>query len=192
MSDSSAGSGPGVVITTPHERATALVSRIAHGDQDALAELYDLTSPTLFGLALRIAGNKEDAEDILLEAYTKAWRIADRFDPARGAPLAWLLTMVRSISLDHLRANKRRGTESPSELVAIARHDPWQGDRISIQKALEELPEDQRTAIELAYFEGLTQTEIAARLNLPVGTVKTRVRLALAKLRTYMEGATIQ
>ncbi len=169
-----------------------LLEQIAEGDQPALARLYDLTHRLLFGLALRILGDRSVAEEALLDTFMQVWRQAGRYDEQRGAPMAWLLTIMRSRSLDYLRANKPHrerieigvvnesrlpSPENPETLSALAERQSL------VRTALNRLPADQQQAIELVYFGGLSHSEVAARLALPLGTVKTRIRLAMNKLR---------
>jgi RNA polymerase sigma-70 factor, ECF subfamily len=177
------------------------VARVASGDSAALSSLYDAHSRAVYSLALRVVGDQADAEDVLQEVFTQAWRQASRFDVSRGSVAAWLLTMARTRAIDRLRARRARpdtaspiGDEAllglsapvvdPGEMLAAARD----GERL--RQALQELPFMQRIAIELAYFEGLTQSEIAERLEQPLGTVKTRIRVGLLKLRDSLSRGT--
>ena len=169
-----------------------LVARIAKGDQEAVGALFDLTSSTVNALAMRMLRNAEDAEEIVLEVYTKVWRTADRFDASRGSPIAWLIAMARSAAVDRLRSRARTATENfderPDLQAAAATQDLWPVERIGLQRAIAGIPIDQRKALELAFFEGLTHLEVAEHLSLPLGTVKTRIRLGLARVRKSMEG----
>jgi RNA polymerase sigma-70 factor, ECF subfamily len=176
-----------------HEDA-ARVAGAARGNGAALAALYDRHARAVYSLALRVVADEADAEDVVQEVFDQAWRQASRYDPARGTVIAWLLNMARTRAIDRLRARRARpdraGTEGEhpwSELPAPA-VDPLDAldaarDAARVRQALQQLPLIQRVAIELAYFEGLTQTQIAARLEEPLGTVKTRIRAALLKLR---------
>jgi RNA polymerase sigma-70 factor (ECF subfamily) len=171
-----------------------LLQHIAAGEQSALAELYDATSTLVFGLALRILGERAAAEDAVVEVYAQVWAQAKAYDPQRGTPLSWLLTLTRSRSIDLLRARHRAQTVQPLETadnvqamtldpeettVAAERH------RI-VRRALESLSDDQRQAIELAYFSDLSHTEIATKLRQPLGTVKTRIRMGMMRLRELL------
>ena len=173
-----------------------LMARIEARDADALAELYDRHAARLLGLARRVLGDGGEAEEILQEVFLFAWRSAAAFDPARGQVLTWLLIVTRSRAIDRLRA--RRGASRPEvrSLEEIA-DGPASGEDVEAASAgrqwealcrgaVRELPDDQRRALELAYFEGLTHQEIADRTSTPLGTVKTRVRLGLMKLRERM------
>lgn len=174
-----------------------LITDAAGGSHAALAALYDASSPLVYGLALRILGERAAADDVTIEVFTQAYRQAGTYDPLRGRPLAWLLTITRSRALDRLRAEaRRRRAEAPIEHAA---HVPSDEDPIDVtvagerrrevQTALDALTPDQRQAIELAYYGGLTHTEIAARLRLPLGTVKTRIRAAMTLLRARLHPA---
>ncbi|MGJ5815795.1 sigma-70 family RNA polymerase sigma factor [Paludibaculum fermentans] len=163
----------------------------AEGDRDAFARLYDATSGLIYSLVLRILGNPADAEEVTLDVYVQAWRHASRFDSARGGVTAWLATMGRSRALDRYRSHGARQQreagpaleESVSEAPSPERLVSMGEDRKVIAAALKALPAEQRQVIELAYFQGLSQSEMAERLDLPLGTVKTRVRLGMMCLR---------
>ena len=176
----------------------ARMSRAAGGDATAIAELYDRHARAIFSLALRILRDEGDAEDLVQEVFAEAWRRAKRYDPARGTVAAWLLTMTRSRGIDRLRARQARpATQATVEGDAageIAAAEAATVDRMiaeedarRIRQALDALPVVQRLAIELAYFEGLTQRQIAEHLEQPLGTIKTRIRLGLTRLRDALE-----
>jgi RNA polymerase sigma-70 factor (ECF subfamily) len=170
--------------------------RMAGGDGSALAELYDRHARSLFSLAVRILRDHGDAEEIVQDVFAQAWRQAARYDTSRGVVVAWLLMMARSRAIDRLRA--RRGQpplqgDHPTALRDVA--DAGQpvdlalltADQIAhVRAALEALPDVQRTAIELAFHEGLTHAEVAERLAQPLGTIKTRIRLGLLRLRAAL------
>jgi RNA polymerase sigma-70 factor (ECF subfamily) len=170
-----------------------LVQRIVGKDQEALALLYDRYAGPVYGLALRILGEASDAEEVVQDVFAQAWQQAARYQPERGVVPSWLLNMARSRAIDRRRA---RAIRSPARPVAppagadglAASTDP-EADALTIERAravrraLDALPTIQRLAIELAYFEGLSQSEIANRLEEPLGTVKTRIRLGMLKLR---------
>lgn len=169
--------------------------RLTSGDQGAAAGLYDRHARPLYSLILRIVGEETEAEDVLQEVFVQAFRQAGRYDPSRGAVAAWLLMMARSRAIDRVRARRTRFEGRTGELllndvpdsqpdVASALLDEEQ-TRL-IRHALDELPLLQRLAIELAYYEGLSHSEIAERLEQPLGTVKTRIRLGLLKLRDVL------
>ena len=174
-----------------------LVGRAASGDDRAMAGLYDRYGQVLYAVAYRIVGQRADAEEVVLDAFAQAWRDAGRFDTSRGSVAGWLTTIARSRALDLVRARSRReritataAAERPETSPGMGgwRLDPSSGvdmaeRRRQVQLALEALSPPQRRAIELAYFEGLSQSEIAERLQEPLGTIKTRVRLGMQKLR---------
>jgi RNA polymerase sigma-70 factor (ECF subfamily) len=180
----------------------ALVARLASGDEQALARLYDLTNRIVYGLALRILGDPSFAEDVTMEVYLQVWRTAGRYDPQRGTVASWLVTLVRSRAIDCLRSRKARraGLEENVDDVAHLRDvrpgpelaSVEQGRSRIVRKAMQELSPDQREAIELAFFSELSHTEVAVETGLPLGTVKTRIRLGMLHLRKllapYAEG----
>jgi len=176
----------------------ALVARMAAGDERALGDLYDRHGAMAYALALAIVGERADAEEAVADAFGQAWRQAGQFDPARGSVPAWLATITRTRALDLVRARGRRAralARAASEIgeglaapLAAAGDAPDRGveraeARRLVVRVLAELPELQRRVIELAYFGGLSQSEIAAELQEPLGTVKTRMRTAMEKLR---------
>jgi RNA polymerase sigma-70 factor (ECF subfamily) len=170
-----------------------LLRAVARGDESALAALYDRYRLILFGLILRILHDRQEAEDCLQEAFVQVWRRSGDFDEARGRGFTWLVTIARSRALDRLRASGSRAriaeeaAASGRDEVSDAATDAIQSEQATtVRKALAELPEEQRHALLLAYFEGLTQTEIAAKLKAPLGTVKTRMRAGLMKLRELL------
>jgi len=176
-----------------------LVEAVAGGDSGALAELYDRAGRLVFALTSRLLGDPSSAEEVTLDVFLRVWRRADSFDPRRGSVSAWLLAMARSRALDRLRsvnARGRRETPLSGELAARLGEPSESGGiqaeiarerRTAVQRALAELPEPQRRAVVLAYFPGLTHVEIAERLGEPLGTVKTRIRLGMKKLRGLLE-----
>jgi len=176
-----------------------LVAAMARGDERAASELYDRHASVMFGLALRMVGESADAEEVVLDAFGQAWRDAVRYDGSRGTVTGWLTTIVRTRALDLIRARGRRARLAdsaaadtgapagmgegfpPPDLRAV------EGERASaVSAALGALPAPQRLAIELAFFEGLTHHETAERLREPLGTVKTRIRLGMLKLRDLL------
>ena len=166
---------------------------MARGDQTALAGIYDRYRLILFGLVMRILHDRAEAEDVLQETFLQVWRRAGDFDEARGRAFTWLVTIARSRALDRLRSSASRvrvadeAAQMPHDEVGDAAEDAVRSEEGSVvRKALAELPIEQRRALFLAYFEGLTQTEIAARLGDPLGTVKTRMRSGMIKLRELL------
>ena len=168
------------------------LERMTRGEPDALAELYDRHARSIYSLAVRIVRDQADAEDIVQEVFSQAWRQANRYDAARGNVAAWLLTLTRSRAIDRLRGRRTRPWETSEGNSPLTLPDAGLGpDALAasaeqvglVRAALQALPLVERLALELAYFEGHTHTEIAARLELPLGTVKTRIRQGLLRLR---------
>jgi len=177
----------------------ALIREAARGDQSALATLYDRTNRLIFGLILRIVGDRATAEEVLLDVYTQVWRQASLYDTKRGAPLAWLMTIARSRAIDRVRSGKteQQGKESLETVgeVASMSISPEDSAAVSerqrlVRSALGSLSAEQRQVIELAYYSGLSHSEIALRLGQPLGTVKTRTRLGMMKLREMLRPLT--
>jgi RNA polymerase sigma-70 factor (ECF subfamily) len=174
-----------------------LVARAAGGDERAMAGLYDRYGQVLYGVAYRIVGERADADEVVLEAFAQAWRDASKFEAGRGSVAGWLTMIARSRALDLARARARRdrittaaaGARPDAPLaMGEVRPDPSAAmehaeRRQEVRQALEALSAPQRQAIELAYYEGLSQSEIAERLEEPLGTIKTRIRLGMQKLR---------
>ena len=181
----------------------ALIRRMCDADETALVALYDRWMRSLYSLVFHLLKDADDAEDVVEETFWQAWRKASSYEPSRGAVSTWLLTIGRRRALDRLRAKGRRREESMSQTgvladMASSLPDPFQAAegserRSLVRAALNELPEEQRSVLELGYFQGLSQTEIAEMTGQPLGTVKTRMRLAMQKLREplsmYREGA---
>lgn len=170
-----------------------LLRAVAGGDEQALSALYDRYRLILFGLILRILHSQPEAEDVLQEVFLQVWRRASDFDEARGRPFTWLVTLARSRAIDRLRALGSRdrtateATRAVPESIADAADDAVKSEQGEIvRRALLELSEEQRRTLVLAYFEGLTQSEIAARLATPLGTVKTRMRSGMIRLRELL------
>jgi RNA polymerase sigma-70 factor (ECF subfamily) len=168
------------------------ISRIQAREERALGEFYDSTGRLVYSLAMRILGNAEDAEEVVGDVFSQVWRNAAHFDAGRGSVLAWLMMMTRSRALDRVRSRGNRPSleqtmeasrnlatteESIEEAAFIAER------RRLVREALAELSEDQRSLIELAFYQGLSHSELSACAGLPVGTVKTRIRLGMLKLR---------
>jgi RNA polymerase sigma-70 factor (ECF subfamily) len=174
-----------------------LVGQAAAGDERAMGLLYDRYGQVVYAVAYRITGERADAEEIVVDAFAQAWREAPRFEASRGSVAGWLTVIARSRALDLVRARARRdritATAAADRSTGPLAMGDWRPDpssgvdhserRRQVRLALEALTPPQRQAIELAYFEGLSQSEIAERLNQPLGTVKTRVRLGMQKLR---------
>ena len=175
----------------PADEAIELIRQLARGDRAAFGRLYDHYATLVFTFALRMLRDRAAAEDLLQEVFLQIWREASNYNSERGSPEAWIITMTRSRGIDRLRSIRRRDRsfvpmesrsgktyDAPVESGAVASEA-----RVTVNSALARLPESQRKVIELAYFDGLSQTEIAEQINEPLGTVKTRIRTALQRLR---------
>jgi RNA polymerase sigma-70 factor, ECF subfamily len=164
-----------------------LVRAMAAGNQDALAALYERHSDLMLGLAMRIVRNRREAEDLLHDVFLEAWRAAKNFDPNRGRVRTWLAIRMRSRALDlqkSARVSRNAGDAGLDRVVDIESHAS--PDHAKVRAALGDLPKDQRVVIELAYFEGLSCSEIAERISAPIGTIKSRLAAAMTKLRTTL------
>jgi RNA polymerase sigma-70 factor, ECF subfamily len=176
------------------EASTDLIRRMAAGDQQAFSQFYDRHAALAHRLITRILRDPDDAADVLQEVFWSAWNAADSYDADRGTPEAWIITRARSRALDRLRSVRRRSATfvAPGEEVIVAapsgpEHGPGQvADRVAVKTALERMAAGEREVLELAYYAGLTQTEIAQQLQVPLGTVKTRMRRALERLQGIM------
>jgi RNA polymerase sigma-70 factor, ECF subfamily len=181
-----------------HSPDSAVVALAASGDERALGELYDRFGGMAYSLAAAIVGEHADAEEVVADAFAQVWRSAAGFDPARGSVAAWIATITRTRALDLVRSRKRRArvledaavvTDEGETLVLVPtletadRGAELSETSVIVQRSLAELSAPQRRVIELAYFGGFSQSEIAAQLSEPLGTVKTRMRAALEKLR---------
>ncbi|MGH7197190.1 MAG: sigma-70 family RNA polymerase sigma factor [Candidatus Omnitrophota bacterium] len=168
-----------------------LIERIVNKDREAFGRFYDRFAPLLYGLALRILRSQPDAEEVVQDVFHAVWQKARDYEKRRGSPEAWIITMTRSRAIDKLRARRRRDQrttpiEEPFEIVDDAPAEERTDARLSVEGILEKLPEAQREALGLAYYEGFTQSEIAVRLDVPLGTVKTRIRDGLKRLREFL------
>jgi len=172
------------------------MTRLAAGDVSVVGSLYDRHARAVFSLAVRVLGNRADAEEIVQDVFAQVWSQAARFDAARGSVGAWVLMMTRSRAIDRLRARRAGGAalapdsvREPVDPVATQEESVITGEDVDrMRGAMQDLSASQRTAIELAYYEGLSQSEIAERLQEPLGTVKTRIRSGLLKLRAALQG----
>ncbi|HEY8223645.1 MAG TPA: sigma-70 family RNA polymerase sigma factor [Pyrinomonadaceae bacterium] len=172
-----------------------LLKAVARGDEQALATLYDQYRIILFGLLVRILNSREEAEDVLQEVFMQVWRRAADFDETRGKPFTWLVTLARSRAIDRLRSLGARervavaATRDVQEETSDAASDAFRSEqRQLVTSALAQLPEEQKRPLVLAYFDGLTQSEIAEKLGAPLGTIKTRMRSGMIKLREVLTG----
>ena len=182
-----------------HAAAVVLLRRIASdGDKDAFAELYDRFAGALFATILTIVRDRSEAEDTLQDCFCSIWDHADQFHASRGKAVSWMMTIARNKSFDHMAKRKRQGKISARiQEDADATSTTTQGDGFdtlavneestAVRKALLELPEDQRQAIQLAFIQGMTQTEVAHSLDQPLGTVKARIRRGLYQMRGVLQ-----
>jgi len=175
----------------------ALLALAAREDEEALAQLYDRYSRVAYGLALRIVRDQALAEDAVQEAFVTLWRSAGSFRAEKAKPSTWILTLVHRRAVDVVRREERRraaplvdGMEGPDERALPADEEIELNDRRRlVQEALRQLPDDQREALELAYYGGLTQSELAERLSVPLGTIKSRMFTGLRRLRDLLAEA---
>ena len=176
-----------------------LLRAVARGDEAAFARVYDRYSAILLGLMLRILRSRPEAEDVLQEVFLQVWQQARSFDPARGRAFTWLATLARSRAIDRLRAvdSRERAAQRSAEDVEppAAESQGWAEEEVIraeraevVRAALAELPEEQRQVLVLAYLDGMSQSEIAAAKNQPLGTVKTRTRTGLKRLSDALRG----
>ena len=186
-----------MVSTQTRDSDAILAQRIRSGDREAIGELYDGEAGVALAVAMRLLRSREAAEDVVHDAFVQVWRSIDRYDAAIGSLRSWLLTIVRNKAIDSLRRMKPtehvdelelqsllRSSSNPTADAALAAMD-----RSAVRDAIASLPADQRQAVELAYFGGLTYREVAARLEIPAGTAASRLRLALGKLRATLSAA---
>jgi RNA polymerase sigma-70 factor (ECF subfamily) len=186
-------------VQTPEDARAdiALIERIVARDEDAVAELYDRHNRLLYGLILRILRDRMESEEVLQEVFLAVWTRAESYNVTLGPPAAWLVRIARNRAIDRLRANavRLRAVESAPEPEPAA--SPESSASVSerqraVARALESLPADQRVLIEQAYFFGLTQSELAERFKLPLGTVKTRIRTGMFALRERLSQVFIE
>jgi RNA polymerase sigma factor (sigma-70 family) len=177
-----------------HLSDEALVALVARGDEGALAELYDRTGRIAYGLAFRVLRDERLAEDAVQEAFLGLWRTAAGFRPERAKASTWILTLVHRRAVDLVRREERRRTDPLDDdtrdaaTSESAEDAAWIGfERDRIQGALRELPDTQREAIELAYYGGFSQSELAERLGIPLGTIKSRMFTGLERLRELLD-----
>ncbi len=193
---------PGPSNTQRQQEDAELIRRVARGDREAFSLIYDRYSRPLFSIALRVLNDSREAEDIVHDVFIALWNKAGDFASDRGTAFGWCVTLTRNRAIDRVRARKRRGEllaeSAPSDLGydenqaenADSGDMLWQKEKAAaVRHALEALPSEQRSALQLAYFGGLTQQEIAARLREPLGTVKARIRRGLLKLRELLPQA---
>ncbi|AKM10031.1 sigma-70 family RNA polymerase sigma factor [Croceicoccus naphthovorans] len=182
----------------PSENRTKLalaLAEVAHGNRSSLKTVYDLTSAKLFGVIVRIERDRESAEDVLQDVYVKVWRRAGRFDPDRASPITWLCAIARNAAID---SRRRTGRETPMDEDALPEieDDAALADEVlcdledadRVQQCLEGLQTDHRRSIRLAFFDGLSHSELAERVGVPLGTMKSWIRRGLASLKGCLGG----
>lgn len=184
---------PAATGPDPDRDQAGLIAAMARGDRAALGALYDLLGRPLYSLAYRVLNDPTEAQDVVQDAFLQLWQKAADFDPARGSAFTWAATLVRNRAIDRVRMRRRRAEileQSAAEIQPATNSEPDSADAAwlrekatAVRAALGALPAEQRSAIELAFFSGLTQQEIAARLSEPLGTIKARIRRGLLKLR---------
>ncbi len=191
--------GAGRKEGTVTDRKAILVqslTAVAAGDRASLQTVYDMTSAKVFGTIIRIVRRREVAEDLVQEVYVTVWRRAGRFDPAKGSPITWLCTIARNLALNSLRKRGRDDEFGDDEFPDLADNsivpaDDWlctQEDSVALADCLETLREDHRRSIKLAFFEGLSHSELAEKVDVPLGTLKSWIRRGLAGLRGCLGG----
>jgi RNA polymerase sigma-70 factor (ECF subfamily) len=175
----------------------SLLTRIAQRDQFALSALYDRYARIIYGLAFKSLRSVEESEEVVLDLFAQVWRIADRYDVHKGRADTWLFTLARSRILDRLRKIQRTHASTTLSMEAVEIHPPADSvdlfeevliteRRTQVMAAMKTLPHEQRVVLELAYYQGLSQSQIAAQNGLSLGTVKTRIRLGLSKLKSAL------
>ena len=176
-----------------------LIERIRGGDQAALDVLYQRYASPVYSLVWKVLQSPDESQDVALDVFWQIWRQADRYDPSRGAPPAWIFTLARSRAIDRLRARQRREDKTISFDDPDVKLDPldeeaspdevvsFRQTRDAVRGAMTKLSAVQREAVELAFFQGLTHVEIAEKLGQPLGTVKTRIRQGLIRLRKHLD-----
>ena len=185
-----------VIASAPDD--AQLLRQMAAGNEQALGAFYDRWHPLVHGVVLRVLRSADDVEDVVEETFWQAWRQAGRYESSRGAVQTWILTIARSRALDRVRLTSRRreepidGERSEQVLQLATESDPSMDAesaerRKLVVAAMADLPGEQREALELGYFGGLSQSEIADRTGQPLGTIKTRMRLAMQKLRSSLQ-----
>lgn len=185
----------------PHEAAAVLLQRVANdGDRDAFSELYDRFACALLGTILTIVRDRAEAEDTLQECFCSIWDHADQYHVDRGKAVSWMMTIARNKAYDHVAKAQRRGQivhrvkeeDLEAKPAGISTEDGFDvavvnEERLAVSRALEDLPEDQRQAIQLAFLKGMTQLEVAESLGQPLGTIKARIRRGLFHLRGTLQ-----
>jgi RNA polymerase sigma-70 factor (ECF subfamily) len=184
--------------TPPEVDDASLLARIAQRDQTALSQLYDRYAGVIHGLAFKSLRSTEESEEVVLDVFAQVWRIADRYDPHKGRTDTWIFTLARSRILDRVRKMQRSRSAATLSIETAEIHPPADAidlfeasiireRRHQVMMAMKGLPPEQKQVIDLAYFQGMSQREIAVKTGLALGTIKTRIRLGLSKLRSALD-----
>ncbi|MEO1004425.1 MAG: sigma-70 family RNA polymerase sigma factor [Cyanobacteria bacterium J06638_38] len=190
-------------LTPPSSEDTALMQRIAQHDQVALSLLYDRYAHVMYSLAYKMLSNAEEAEEVVLDMFSQVWRTAERYDSQRGRTDSWLFLLTRSRALDRIRRRQRKANVIEASTIAAKVSLTTSGmtpeealmitdRRQQVKMALAQIPPEQRQVIELAYYQGLSQSQIAKQTGISLGTVKTRVRLGLSKLKQLLQESELE
>ena len=180
------------IAPAPEREWPDLIAKIARGDQEAFSRLYDQSSPHIYGLVLRMVNQPQIAEEVTMDVYVQVWKQAQSYNLNRGTPMGWLVTLARSRGIDRLRSGRveRAHVTSIEEIGGLESEEANPEDQSSgrqraeiVRTALAILPREQRESLMLAYFGGYSQSEISKQLGIPLGTVKTRIRMAMIRLR---------
>jgi len=188
---------PADEATIARERLRAAMIRLGEGDRDALEEIYAATRVKLYGICLRILGDRKEAEDALQDVYVNLWQRADRYDATRASPISWLATFARNRAVDRLRTGKvRGGAVGIEEATPLPDETPLADDMLidaeqaaRVHRCIETLDENAADNIRAAFFDGFTYAELASRADVPLGTMKSWIRRGLMKLRTCLEAS---
>ena len=181
--------------SNPNREWPDLIAKTARGDQEAFSRLYDQSSPQIYGLILRMINHPQVAEEVTMDVYVQVWKQAQSYDVNRGTPMGWLVTIARTRAIDQLRSGKLKRTSMTGmeDIARVASDRATPEEQSSarqraeiVREALASLPFEQRQSLILAYFDGYSQSEISTKLGLPLGTIKTRIRLGMMKLRDVL------
>lgn len=182
-----------VMNVVEHEELNRLLAQTSRGDQKAFSQLYDLTSPRLFGLCLRMLSDRQEAEEVMQEAFVTVWQRGTTFDPAKASAMTWLVTLVRNKSIDRLRQRQGALIDRNFEFDAMVDEQPNPAMRAEqdheyerLRQCLDELEPQQRHSVREAFFSGATYNELAARAKVPLGTMKSWIRRSLLQLRACL------
>jgi RNA polymerase sigma-70 factor (ECF subfamily) len=172
------------------DKEARLVRQVADGNEKSLGRLYDLLSELCFSIAIDVLGDRQEAEDLVHDVFIEVWNRADQFDPERGSVRTWISVITRSRCIDRTRLSRWKNRETSEEIDGSefpaensSKRPGRRADDYKIRRRIERLPDDQRDVVILAYFGGFSSSEIASRLSIPIGTVKSRMRLAMSKFR---------